>query len=334
MVAMTTTGGSLIRTSGEGFVFVVGTGRCGSTVVQELMARHRDVGFVSNLDALVAPLDSKGRYNGLLYRAVPGGYWRRDTAYLKHLRFTLSERMHFGPSEAYRLLSRQIAPIFSESFRDLTEDDVTPRLERRFRAFFEDRKRAQEKPVFLHKLTGWPRARFVHRIMPAARFVHVVRDGRAVANSLMQRPWWKGQLGPDAWGFGPLSRDDRRAWEATGRSFVALAGLEWKILLNAFDDARSAIGPECWIDVRYEDLVADPQGRFPQLLAFAGLRWDEEFEKQFRRHPFTTERIEAFRADLSPEQLAMLEGLLRPELERRGYPTTPATATEVAEPAS
>ena len=297
------------------------------------MARHRDVGFVSNVDTFLAPLGPKGRYNGLLYRVVPGGYSRRDTAYLKHLRFTLGERMHFGPSEGYRLLSRQIAPLFSEPFRDLTEDDVTPRLERRFRAFFEGRKRVQDKPIFLHKLTGWPRARFVHRIMPAARFIHVVRDGRAVANSLMQRPWWKGHRGPDAWGFGPLSPDDRRAWDATGKFFVALAGLEWKILVNAFHDAGSVIGRLRWIDVRYEDLVADPRRRFQHLLGFAGLRWDDDFERQFRRHPFTTERLEAFRADLAPEQLAMLEELLRPELERLGYPTSSA-AMEAAEPIS
>jgi Sulfotransferase family len=330
---MTRAESSLDAAPGRGFVFVLGTGRCGSTVVQELMARHRDVGFVSNVDTLLAPLDPKGRFNGALYRAVPGGYSRRDTAYLKHLRFTLAERMHFGPSEAYRLLSRQIAPLFSEPFRDLTEDDVTPRLERRFRSFFENRKRAQGRAVFLHKLTGWPRARFIHRIMPAARFIHVVRDGRAVANSLMQRPWWKGYLGPDGWGFGPLSPDDRRAWEATGRSFVALAGLEWKILVNAFRDAGSAIGPERWLDARYEDLVSDSRGSFARLLAFAGLEWDEDFEAQFRRHPFTTERTEAFRADLTPGQLAMLEELLRPELDRLGYATAPAAAIEPAEPA-
>jgi hypothetical protein len=328
------TTGASTTTAGEGFVFVLGTGRCGSTVVQELMARHRDVGFVSNVDTLLGPFNPKGRYNGAVYRAVPGDYWRRDTAYLKHLRFTLGERMHFGPSEGYRLLSRQIAPMFSNPFRDLTEEDVTPRLERRFRAFFDERKRAQDKPVFLHKLTGWPRARFIHRIMPDARFIHVVRDGRAVANSLMQRPWWKGHLGPEAWGFGPLSPDDRRAWEATGRSFVALAGLEWKILVNAFRDAASTIGGERWLEVRYEDLVTDPRGRFPQLLAFAGLRWDDDFEGQFRRHPFTTERTEAYRADLSADQIAMLEELLRPELERLGYAAAPTPAVEAAEPAT
>ncbi|MEY2426226.1 MAG: hypothetical protein QOI61_1798, partial [Actinomycetota bacterium] len=30
--------------------FVLGTGRCGSTLVHELLARHHDVGFLSNIE--------------------------------------------------------------------------------------------------------------------------------------------------------------------------------------------------------------------------------------------------------------------------------------------
>jgi hypothetical protein len=177
------------------YLFIVGTGRCGSTLVQELIARHPHVGFVSNVDNALAGLNPKGRANQLLYGNIPSGLGRRDRAYLKNLRFTLGERVHFGPSEAYKILSRQVSPTVSEPFRDLTAEDVTPWLAKRFRAFFEERAEAQDVDVFMHKFTGWPRARFIAEIMPEARFLHVVRDGRAVASSIVQRPWWKGWLG-------------------------------------------------------------------------------------------------------------------------------------------
>jgi nucleoside-diphosphate-sugar epimerase len=32
------------------YAFVLGTGRCGSTLIHELLARHEGVGFLSNLD--------------------------------------------------------------------------------------------------------------------------------------------------------------------------------------------------------------------------------------------------------------------------------------------
>jgi hypothetical protein len=52
--------------------FVAGTGRCGSTLVDEVLARHPEVGFVSNLDDKLLTLDLTGRWNNvLLRRAAP-----------------------------------------------------------------------------------------------------------------------------------------------------------------------------------------------------------------------------------------------------------------------
>jgi hypothetical protein len=43
--------------------FVIGTGRCGSTLVQEVLARHPEVGFVSNLEDKLPLLDLCGRWH-------------------------------------------------------------------------------------------------------------------------------------------------------------------------------------------------------------------------------------------------------------------------------
>src|SRR5690349_1029890 len=53
------------------YLFIVGTGRCGSTLVQELIARHRQVGFISNVDSTLGAFDPKGRANSLLYGSTP-----------------------------------------------------------------------------------------------------------------------------------------------------------------------------------------------------------------------------------------------------------------------
>ena len=309
------------------YLFIVGTGRCGSTLVQELIARHPDVGFVSNVDTALAAWNPKGARNHLLYGSVPSALGRRDRAYLKNLRFTLGERVHFGPSEGYKLLSRQVAPTVSAPFRDLTEDDATPWLATRFRTFFQERAAAQATPVFMHKFTGWPRARFIDEVMPNARFLHVVRDGRAVASSIIQRPWWKGYLGVPGWGFGELPEEMREAWERSGRSFVVLAGLEWAILMDAFDEVAKRIPAERYLELRYEDIVGDPRGTWPAILDLAGLAWTDAFEDAFRAYPVATSRREAFRRDLTHAQVAQLEEAIGPWLEARGYrlggPQTP-----------
>lgn len=301
------------------YLFIIGTGRCGSTLVQELIARHPGVGFISNVDTTLGALNPKGRANKLLYGSIPAGLGRRDRAYLKELRFTLGERVHFGPSEAYKILRRQIAPTVSEPFRDLTEADVTPWLAGRFRSFFEERAEAQDVPVFMHKFTGWPRARFIDAVMPNARFLHVVRDGRAVASSIIQRPWWKGYLGVPGWGFGELPDHLRETWERHDRSLVVLAGLEWRILMDAFDATAAAIDGDRWLELRYEDIVADPRGRWAQILQLAGLSWDQDFEAAFQRYPVATSRRQAFRRDLTEGQVAQLEDVIGDHLEARGY---------------
>jgi hypothetical protein len=307
-------------------VFILGTGRCGSTLVQELLARHPDVGFVSNVDTYLAPLDLKGSLNPWLYARVPDVIARRDRAYLRHMRFTFGERLHFGPSEGYRLIRRRISPIVSEPFRDLLEDDASPWLAERFRSFFEERARAQGASVFMHKFTGWPRARFIHAVMPDASFVHVVRDGRSVASSIVQRPWWRGHLGVPGWGFGPLTPGLEDEWDRTGRSIIGLAGLEWRVLMDTFDEARAKIAPERWLEVRYEDLVEAPRSSWESILAFADLPWTSAFERAYERQPVVPSRRDAYRRHLSEDDVRVLESLLGEHLRARGYEVDELTA--------
>jgi hypothetical protein len=297
-------------TAETAFVFVLGTGRCGSTLVHEILAQHEDVGFVSNIDDRLGLPAALGRWNGPIFRRLP---------------LVLAEkgRARFAPSEGYRVLARQVSPMLSRSTRDLVASDVSPWLGSRFRRFFQDRAAAQRRDVFLHKFTGWPRTGFIDAAIPEARFIHVIRDGRAVANSLLQMTWWRGFEGPTEWGWGPLAEDDERAWEAADRSFAVLAGLEWKVLMDAFADARASIDPERWIDVRYEDLLRDPTATTKELLGFMGLGWTTGFEGRFRRYRFDIERAEAFLRDLDPSDVSAMEDVLGSHLLDLGYPLSP-----------
>jgi omega-hydroxy-beta-dihydromenaquinone-9 sulfotransferase len=287
-------------------VFVLGTGRCGSTLVEEVLCRHGAVGFVSNLEDRFSLPVTAGRWNGPLYRRLPAAV-------------TQKSRIRYAPSEGYRALSREVSPLLASPLRDLVADDVTPWLERRFRDFFVQRAHVQQTETFLHKFTGWPRAGFIRAVFPSARFIHVVRDGRAVANSWLQMPWWLGFEGPDHWQWGPLTEELAAEWEASGRSFVVLAGLLWKMLIDAFDSARSGIATADWLEVRYEDVAANPRRTFARMLEFCGLPWDAEFERGFERHTFTASRSDAFRRDLDPADVERLGRILASTLAARGY---------------
>ncbi|MEN3314757.1 MAG: hypothetical protein V7605_991 [Acidimicrobiaceae bacterium] len=294
---------------GSSMLFLLGTGRCGSSLLHRVVAGHGATGFVSNVDELLAPLDLKGTRNPALYARAA--------------MLARAGLPRFGPSEAYRLLDRQVSPIISSTGRDLVASDVTPWLEGRMRRFFARRAAAQGCGVFTHKLTGWPRVGFLRAVFPDARFVHIVRDGRAVANSWLQMDWWAGWRGPSAWRWGPLPSDYADEWDASDRSFPLLAGLGWKMLIDAFADARIAVPPEQWLELRYEDLVADPRQTVSSVLEFAGLDWTPQFEASFAGQHFSVARDEAYLRDLDLRSVGLLDASLSDHLLRLGY--TPPT---------
>lgn len=299
--------------------FVLGTGRCGSTLMAELIARHHDVGFVSNFDDKFSRLDLKGRWNNALFNRSD----ERDPSlrpFRDRRRPIERGRLRVAPSEGWEVLEKQVSPIFPRPCRDLTADDAMPWLQRRITDFFDTRVVAQGKPLFMHHLTGWPRSGLLSAAYPEARYVHVIRDGRAVASSWLQMGWWDGYQGPDNWYLGPLSTADRAMWEDSGRSFVVLAGLGWKILIEALERARESVPSDQWIDVRMEDLIEDPRGQMANVLGFLGLDWDEAYESGFARHTFQASRGVAWKRDLAATHIQQLESVIGASLERYGYP--------------
>lgn len=297
---------------------VVGTGRCGSTLVQELLTRHPSVGFISGVDDKLSRLNLGGRFNGRIYRRMaprPPGMTS-----LKHSTRLLERgRMRVAPSEAYRLIDRHVFAGFSRPCRDLLAEDLTPRMAARLRAFFNRRIERQGCDVLLQHLTGWPRTGFLAAAYPELRVIHVIRDGRAVANSWLQMGWWDGWRGPDNWLYGPLPAPLRQEWEDSGRSFPVLAALGWRMLMDAYAQARTLHPAAQWLDVRYEDLVRAPNEQTARMLSFLGLEWAPAFEAGFAKHHFHSERDAAYRHELTDAQVAAMERALDKSLPQWGY---------------
>lgn len=220
------------------------------------------------------------------------------------------------PSEAYPFWDAAF-PGFSRATRDLVADDMTPVAAKRLRAQV-DGVVARHRPVPLFKLTGWPRMAFLLAAFPGARFVHLVRDGRAVAASLLQVQWWDGWSGPDRSRHGRLTPEQTELYERSGRSFVALAAFEWQTLMDAMTAARRAVGDGRFLEVRYEDLANDTDAELGRIVRFMEVDGDIDGAR-WRTAVRFENRNDATLASLSASQRRLVEECLDGALARCGY---------------
>jgi hypothetical protein len=110
---------------------------------------------------------------------------------------------------------------FSAPYRDLVASDVTEKTKLPVRAAVSELT-TEQKDRLLLKITGWPRISFLSEIFVGAKFVHVVRDGRAVVNSQLATYFWNGWSGPANRGWGELFPARKEERDRYGQSFAFL----------------------------------------------------------------------------------------------------------------
>lgn len=282
-------------------LIIVGTGRCGSSGLHEIMSRHGDLAWLCTLSARfpTRPAVSRGAMRAIDLPLVGS-----------------AARRLVRPSEAYAFWDHRYRG-FGSPFRDLTEADITVTAMKALRQDFDEILTKRRRRLLI-KITGWPRVGFLKRVFPTARFVHIYRDGRAVANSLMERPWWDGWRGPHSWKWGPLGADRQKLWEASGHSFVVLAGLEWDLLMQAFQAVKTEISSDRFLEVRYEDLCQQKEAVLKRIVEFAHLDWTPSFGEAVARFPFV-DANRKWRERLTGEQQNELTRALHNTLVRYGY---------------
>jgi hypothetical protein len=153
---------------------------------------------------------------------------------------------------------------------------------------------------------------------PEASLVHIVRDGRDVVCSLLERGWLSaGRSGADDAGLadGATARfwvEPARRAEFAAATDARRAAWAWRSYVAAARDAKSASVHE----VRYERLAADPDGAAVELAGLLGAPGPPLVEALRRAHGRSIGR---FRTELAAEQLTEVEAEAGPLLRELGY---------------
>lgn len=133
-------------------------------------------------------------------------------------------------------------------------------------------------------------ARLSVRDFKGAKFIYVVRDGRAVVNSQVGYHFWNGWSGPENGSWGELSPARKEEWDRYGRSFVVLAAIQWKVLMDVMESAKTSLRKENFLELKYEDLCSDPLDTFRTVTEFCELKWTAELGRDRKTQAKERER--------------------------------------------
>jgi hypothetical protein len=223
---------------------------------------------------------------------------------------------------------------------DLDSGELLKRLRRldpldaraALRCFFDMYAERMGKARWGDKTPGYQvKMRRIHRNLPESRFIHLIRDGRDVVLS----QWSKAQTPTPV-------EDAAKRWQQRVRLTQRLASKE----------------PEMYMELRYEELVADPRSSLLEICEFIDLDLDpamlrhhegaedrlKEIAKDLPAHdganqldaetrmsahemavrPPSKERTEVWRREMSEEDLAVFERVAGETLSALGYPLSSA----------
>ncbi len=156
------------------------------------------------------------------------------------------------------------------------------------------------------------------KIFPHAKIIHIVRDGRAVANSILPLDW--------------------------GPNTIIKAAPWWKAMVQEGLAMERTLPPDQIVQVRYEDLVYEPNVTMERLCEAVGLPYEphiiqadgfEPPEYTASQHTMIGKRPDPSRATrwketLTPRQIEMFDSLASDMLSKMDY--TPLYGAEARPP--
>lgn len=284
--------------------FVVGTGRCGSTLLSRMLAMNQQV---LNVFELFSGLDTRFRFGD---EPVSGRELARQLR-LDHPMLTMVMRRGgevpevvypFGtPGARHRLgdpvpwalaiaiprVSTDPDRLFDELLARVEASPTRP-LARHYRDLFEWLTRRCGRTCWIERSgTSIEYLGDLSRFFPEARFVHIHRDGREAALSMREYAVLRvavavmnGLAGEIEYTHEALERLEREDGAAIDRllaqrSPIELYGQYWSDQIVRGERARRLLPQEVFLDVRFEELVTQPVAVLSRIADFFSLPRDD-----------------------------------------------------------
>jgi len=292
-------------------VFLIGAPRSGTTLLYKALCMHPEVAWIPNWTRRFPALTPLSGLNRLARRmpASRRAVWFGidSNAYVFGAKRSLLHRIFPMPVEGEPLFARCGVP-----------DEVpagaaaVPDQQEALRRAFASICRWSGASVVVNKRIGHNRRiPLLAETFPGARFIELVRDGRAVAYSLSQVDWWEER---PVWWYGGTPG----SWREAGGDPWHLAARHWMEELAAIEQGLAAVPRQNVFRLRYEDLIRDPATVLGEVAAYVGLSEAPAWRTEIERLKFP-DRNAGWRANLDVHVAGGIEAVQRVRLLQHGY---------------
>jgi len=269
-------------------IFLVGCPRSGTTLLSVMMHAHPRIAMPPETRFLLPAYRNRAQYGDL---SKPENRRR------------LAEDLILDPGRFHELQLDKAEMVEKIVAAPPTLGSALGTIWREFARSRGKARWGEKRPAY------WRDMGMILRLFPDAQVIHLVRDGRACVASLKRVHWWTS---------GPVS----------AMSSWTLADAELRRLGRRLPADR-------YHRLRYEDLLSDPRAELGRLCAFLGEQFDEamlnhsraanDIVKSYKtwhektRGELDPQRIEAWRRELSAEEIGLFEAVAKRALRRNGY---------------
>ena len=249
--------------------FIVGMGRSGTTLLRLMLDAHPDLAippethFIPSVAS--ACKESSNPSEAFINTLVSSPFWEDQHVNIELLRKRITSMEPFNLGDGLRAFYK----LYAEKF---------------------GKPRWGDKSAYRSVMV------LIQELIPEARFVHIIRDGRDVALSIINL-WW-----------GPNSVEESANWWVSG-----------------IQEARSQVADLHWyLEIRYEDLVLDTESILKKICSFIDLPWNV---KMLDYHKQAGERMAELTSIMDPNAKRITSVEERLSIHRNL--TSPPKATHV-----
>lgn len=260
-------------------IIFIGNPRSGTSIISEIVMRHKDLGFPSQHQVRYAP---KTNIN-YIRRIFDNRFWRFFGQKNQLNKVSKINRLVFIPWEGYRMWNL-ITPEnidFGRGF--LLNSKADEESSKSIRLFFKKMVKKQGKKRLAFKITGPGRIGYLTSIFPDAVFIRIHREPVATVRSLLKIPFWEERGKWQLWWQGPYSAAEKKWAEEHKDDPISLTAFQIKKVVEVTDTEIKETGTVV-LDIKYQDFVKEPQKTIERILNYCELSQDQSVFDYFQEN--------------------------------------------------